>query len=154
MVMATPTGSGMTLIASAVALTVLPRCLPIRNVYRQLAEGNTGRSNGYNVGVDTYVHWESTGGLDRGPVRGKVHAGILARATVDSPLPPGSGGRNLLLIRAADPPPRISHVVKSSYNARPPSRPTIAATCKGMFYSTAGTCSLRGPVCHRKNTPL
>ena len=45
------------------------------------------------------VHMQS-----RVPGGGKVHAGILVRAVVDSPLPPGFGGQSLLLIRAPNPP--------------------------------------------------
>ena len=92
------------------------------------------------------------GVLTRASSRGRPHAGVLTRA---------SGGWSLLLIRAADPSPRISRrflagdalrppMAKSSQTDCPPTPPTIPATCKGIFWPTAGTCSLHSPICHRK----
>ena len=128
-----------------------------------LPEGNTACLTGSRL-MGGYVCSSAVHRRSRGPVGGKSPCGHRAGNGGQSTAT-GSGGRSLLLIRVADPPPpRTSHhfpagdalwppVAKSSYTDHPPSPPTIPATC-GMLRPTAGTCSLRDPVCHRKNTPL
>ena len=85
---------------------------------------------------------------------------ILSGCASRTSPPPRSGGRSSLLIRVADPPPRIScrfppgdvpqqHGARSSCNCRPPSPPIIPAKCTGMSHPIRGTC--RGhPICYRK----
>ena len=116
-----------------------------------------------DLGVVIYVHQGSTGGLEFPIVREsdlshyirrrrssttqasqQHHAGILVRAVVDSPLPPGSGVGSLLLIRAPDPPSRISDP--------PPFQLTIPTTCKEILRTTVYICSHSGHIYDRKNT--
>ena len=114
-----------------------------------------------NPGVYMFVHPEFTGSLG-GPLA-MVQADVLAQLTVDSVPPPGYGRLRVLLIRADDPASpdqsafpdwRHSGIVlgETAISCLSP----LSTDHPGNKYgndSSEDTGSLRGPICHTKNTP-